>query len=215
MLRKILLTGFEPFGQDCHNPSEDIVRALDDAKVGRDYQICGKILPVVKGTSVDKVTFYIKEIAPEFVIMLGQAAGRNAITPEKVAINFENFPLPDNGGHQSLNTVVREDGPDAYFTNLPVNAMVHHIREAGVKSELSFSAGTFVCNHVFYGVLHYIRTQNLQVKAGFIHIPRAKCYSPAEPLAMDLELMTKAVKKACEAAVKYESDLQVINGCLD
>ena len=148
---KILITGFNPFGGESTNPAFEAVKLLPDTikeaqiiklEIPTEFKRAGKVLQ--DGIETNK---------PDVVVCIGQAGGRSAITPEKVAINLMDGRIPDNAGYQPVDTPVREDGPTAYFASLPVKAMVETIREAGIPAFLSYSAGTYVCNFLMYELL--------------------------------------------------------------
>lgn len=166
---KILLTAFEPFGGDTVNPAQEAVRLVPDTVAGA--QIVKLDVPVVVGKSVTVVRDAMEREQPDAVLCIGQAGGRIGLTPERVAINIDDARIPDNEGNQPIDQPVFADGAPAYFSNLPVKAMVAAIREAGVPASLSNSAGTFVCNHLMYGVLYHIAKSWPQMRGGFMHVP--------------------------------------------
>jgi pyroglutamyl-peptidase len=149
----ILLTGFEPFGGEVVNPSWQVARALDGRTVGG-VPVVACELPCVFGAALRVLDEALAAHAPVLVLALGQAAGRSAFTPERVAINVDDARIPDNAGAQPVDRPVVPGGPAAYFTTLPVKAMVAALRAAGLPAQVSQTAGTFVCNHVFYGLMH-------------------------------------------------------------
>ena len=166
---KILLTAFEPFGGETVNPAQEAVRALGERIAGA--EIVRIDVPVVFGKSIDTVVRAMRAERPGAVICVGQAGGRFAITPERVAINLDDARIPDNEGNRAVDTPVVPDGAPAYFSTLPVKSIVARIRAAGVPAELSNSAGTYVCNHLMYGVLHHIAREFPGMRGGFIHVP--------------------------------------------
>ncbi len=166
---KILVTGFDPFGQDKINPAIEAVKRLPDMISGS--QIIKLEIPTKFGVCADVVRKAIDRHDPDYVLDVGQAGGRFGITPELVAINYDDARIPDNAGNQPLNSPIHADGQPAYFTQLPIKAMASAIRQAGLPSSVSTTAGTFVCNHIFYQV-QYLRDKYYpNLKAGFIHIP--------------------------------------------
>ncbi len=171
---KILVTCFEPFGADTVNASREAVVALPDSIAGAD--IVKAELPTVFGRSVDVLRQAIGEHQPDVVICVGQAGGRFGITPERVALNLMDAQVPDNSGFQPVDIPIEVDGPAAYFSTLPVKAIVAAIKEAGIPASVSNSAGTYVCNQLMYALLHMIHTEIPHVKGGFIHVP----YTPAQ-----------------------------------
>ena len=166
---KLLLTGFDPFGDDRINPALESVKNVAD-KIGT-IEITKLEVPTVFRKSIAVVKSEMDRLQPDFVLCVGQAGGRFDVTPERVAINIDDARIPDNEGNQPLSTTIFEDGETAYFSNLPVKAMVQAIREIGLPSSISNTAGTFVCNHLMYGVLYYIRKQYPHMRGGFIHVP--------------------------------------------
>lgn len=203
----ILVTGFEPFGGEQSNPSEQLAKLLNGATEG-DAQIVSAILPVERFAALEKVDALIQQHAPNMVVALGVAVGRTAITPEKVAINFDDFRIPDNAGHQPIGEAIFPDGPTAYFSTLPINLMATEIG-ATVPSTISFSAGTFVCNHLMYGLLHLCACNYPNTRAGFIHVPQAtECLSAtsSEVPHLPLPQMAEALKRAIWRAVAHTGD---------
>lgn len=212
MMQSVLLTGFEPFGGENTNPSMEIARALDGYR-GDEFVVHSAILPVVQHQSVERIVELIKEFDPNMVIALGVAVGRSAITPEKVAINFDDFRIPDNAGNQPIGEAIRADGAAAHFSTLPINLMTQKICMAQVSGAVSFTAGTFVCNHVMYGVLDYIEQQSLPIRAGFIHVPQATefCVDPDTP-TIELAKMIAAIRDAIAAAANASADVKLNAG---
>ena len=211
-MQRVLLTGFEPFGGENTNPSMEIAKALDGDR-GDEFVVHSAILPVVQHQSVERIVELIKEFDPNMVIALGVAVGRSAITPEKVAINFDDFRIPDNAGNQPIGEPIRADGAAAHFSTLPINLMTQEICMAQVSGAVSFTAGTFVCNHVMYGVLDYIEQQSLPIRAGFIHVPQATefCVDPDMP-TIELAKMIAAMRDAIAAAANASADLKLNAG---
>lgn len=168
---KLLLTAFEPFGGSDMNPAQDAVGLIPD-RIG-DTEIVRIDVPVVFGEAIQAVSAAIRREKPDAVLCIGQAGGRAALTPERVAINIDDASIPDNAGAQPVDRPVVPGGPAAYFATLPVKAMVAAIRQAGLPASLSNTAGTFVCNHLMYGVLHLLATEYPGVRGGFMHVPFA------------------------------------------
>lgn len=166
---KILVTGFDPFGGDKINPAIEAVKRLPDKIKGA--KIVKLEIPTVFNECAQVVKKAIIEEHPDYVLDVGQAGGRYGLTPERVAININDGRIPDNEGYQPLGVPIHLDGEKAYFTQLPIKAEVKAIRDAGLPAEISNTAGTFVCNHIFYQV-QYMRAKMFpNLKAGFIHIP--------------------------------------------
>jgi pyroglutamyl-peptidase len=209
-MRTILITGFEPFGGEVRNPSQEIVRALD----GRDIAGCravGVVLPCVFREAMAELKRQLRVWRPMRVICLGQAGGRAEITPERVAINVVDARIADNAGSQPVDAPVVRGGPVAYWSTLPVKAIVVALSQRHIPAAVSQTAGTFVCNHVFYGLMHALRRRR-GVRGGFIHVPwlpeQAKPGQPSLPLAT----MIEAVACAAEISVRARSDRRVSGG---
>ncbi len=167
-MRKLLITGFEPFGGVDINPSWLAVERLPN-RVG-DYELCKLQLPTIFGQAARMVLEKAEEFAPDLIISVGVAVGRDAVTPERIAVNIRDARIPDNAGNQPRGAFVAEEGPAAYFATLPVEAMAQAIRDAGIRATVSNSAGSYVCNDVMYSVLHACAGSH--VRAGFIHVPQ-------------------------------------------
>ena len=189
---RILLTGFEPFGNATSNPSAEIVKQISMENVFT------AILPVAYTKSAEHLLALIAEHNPDVVICLGQAEGRTQITPEKVAINLDDARLADNEGVLRSDVKILEGGPDAYFSTLPVKEMVEAIKNAGVPAAVSLSAGAFLCNHVFYVAQNKFAGTN--VRSGFVHVPLMDSQAPEFPglPTMPLDQMVTAVRAMLE-----------------
>ena len=160
-MKKILVSGFEPFGGDKTNPALEAVRLLDGRPLdGGAIVICQ--VPVVRYKSVEVVKRAIETEEPDAVITVGQATGRAAITPERVAINVDDFQIPDNDDIQVIDQPIIKGGPDAYFSTLPIKAITKAIQANGIPAAVSNTAGTFVCNHLFYGIQHYLKESSIR-----------------------------------------------------
>lgn len=166
---KLLITGFDPFGGEKTNPAIEAVKRLPAAIAGA--TVVPLEIPTVFGTCAEVVRQAIITERPDVVLSVGQAGGRSALTPERIAINLDDGRIPDNAGFQPVDQPIQPNGPAAYFTQLPVKAMVQAIRQAGLPSHVSTTAGTYVCNHIMYQVQHLRATEFPQLQAGFIHIP--------------------------------------------
>jgi len=168
-MRTVLLTGFEPFDQDLVNPSWEAVRQLDGVQLDDDVRIVARRLPCAFATAGECLLQLISELRPAMVIATGLAPGRSEISIERVAINVNDARIPDNLGEQPIDTAVVVGGPAAYFSTLPIKAMARAVREAGIAVSVSQTAGTFVCNQVFYRLQHELAGTG--VRSGFIHVP--------------------------------------------
>ena len=191
-MKKLLITGFEAFGGEIINPSWEAVSRLPDV-VG-EYLLKKLLIPVVFGEAAKMVIDAARKIDADAVICIGQAGGRDAITPELVGINLRYASIPDNGGNQPKDEPVMKGGENAYFSTLPVREIAKAISELGVPSRVSYSAGAYVCNDVLYSLLSNYK--DTDVKVGFIHIP----YSPEQNKqpSMDIDTVTKALVAAIE-----------------
>ena len=209
---KVLVTGFDPFGGEPINPAWEAVKAMKDTIAGA--EIVKMQIPTVVGKSIEKIHQKMKELQPDLVISVGQAGGRFGVTPERVAIIVTDARIPDNEGNQPVDEPIFPDGPAAYFSNLPVKAMVQAIKDAGYPSVLSNSAGTYICNHVMYGILYYIEKEFPNVRGGFIHVPYAPSQvvnKPSTP-SMALADITASLEAAVAAAISSKEDIRAVGG---
>ncbi len=168
-MKKLLLTGFEPFLKHPLNPTMKIAQELHGVEIGN-YKVHSEILPVEFNQTGDIFIAHIKEKSPDAVLSLGLAGGRSQITPERIAININDGPA-DNRGYQPVDEPIIEGGPDGYFTTLPVRAMVEKLNEIGLPAKISNTAGAYLCNHIMYRALQFAAEERPEMKAGFIHIP--------------------------------------------
>ncbi|MGN8689582.1 pyroglutamyl-peptidase I [Atopobiaceae bacterium HCP3S3_F7] len=213
MGRKILVTGFQPFGGESMNPAWEAVRRLPDT-IG-DATVTKVEIPVVFGRGPEAVERAVEEVEPDLVLCVGQAGGRAKITPEFVGINYADARIPDNDGCQPVAERIVDGGPDAYFATLPVKAMVQAMQEAGVPAEVSYTAGTYVCNDVMYSLLHTLATRHPGVRGGFLHVPYATeqaTHLPASTPSMSVDDMARGIAVALEAALTHEKDVDVATG---
>ena len=230
-MKKLLLTAFTPFDGERINPALEAVKLVKD-KIGN-LEIVKLEVPTVFGKSIETVREAIEREKPDFVLSIGQAGGRAEITPERVAINLNDARIPDNEGNQPIDEPIFPDGENAYFSTLPVKAMVEAIRKEGLPSSLSNSAGTYVCNHLMYGVLYYLdKNYSLKkksfterdtssllfseeesssvVKAGFIHVPYIpeQVKDKKEMPALPLSDIVRGLEAAILAVEENELDLK-------
>ncbi|EIV1851666.1 pyroglutamyl-peptidase I [Vibrio vulnificus] len=211
-MRKILVTGFEPFGGESLNPSLELVKVLTQ-KERTNIEIIGCQVPVVRHQSISTVIEAIEQHEPELVFMIGQAAGRTAITPERVAINLDDYRIEDNAGHQPVDEPIIATGPAAYFSTLPVKAITHALQQAGIPCQLSHSAGTFVCNHLFYGIQHYLQAR--PIRSGFIHIPLLpEQASASNQPSMSLETLARGLEMMIMTCLETEQDTKLTGGTI-
>lgn len=210
----VLVTGFEAFGRTPVNPAECVAAELDGASVN-DAKIVSRIVPNVFFKCIDVVINSIVEVRPEVVVMLGEYGGRAMVTVERLAQNINDssrYQLADNDGVVLQGKPTIPGGPVAYYSTLPVRAMVKAMREAGVPADISDAAGTFCCNHLLYGILHHISTNGLPIRAGWIHLP----YLPSTAAlienlgapSMSVETSVRAVKAGVQAILGYTEDIQ-------
>ena len=209
---KVLITGFDAFGGEPVNPAEEAVKMISNEIAGA--EVVKVIIPTVQNKSVQAIEKAIEEHNPDIVISVGQAGGRFDITPERVAINMDDYRIKDNEGNQPIDAVIQPDGQAAYFSNLPVKAMVKHLNEHNIPATLSYTAGTFVCNHVMYGILYMIDKKYPNIKGGFIHIPymTSQVMDKKNTPFMSLNDIVKGLELAIEACVIYDKDIKAIGG---
>lgn len=192
-MRKLLITGFDPFGGQAVNPSWGAVELLPET-VG-DFMLCKLPIPTIFGEAARMVLEKAAQFQPDVILCVGLAGGRDAVTPERIAVNIRDARIPDNAGIQPLGEFVVPEGPAAYFTTVPVAAMAEAIRKAHIPGAVSNSAGTYVCNDVLYTLLHHYA--GTAVKVGFIHVPyHPEQGSPSLPLARTAQALTAAIE-AC------------------
>ncbi|MBA5851209.1 pyroglutamyl-peptidase I [Clostridium sp. cel8] len=199
---KILVTGFDPFGNEKINPAFETINRLNDLIDGA--QIIKLQVPTVFNKSIKVVTEKIAEEKPDVVLCLGQASGRYTVTVERVAINIDDARIPDNENNQPVDSLIDPDGEPAYFSTIPIKKIVNDMKMNKIPVEVSNTAGTFVCNHLLYGVLSYIYKNKLNTKAGFIHIPllpEQVVDKPNTP-SMDLNMIVNAINIAIKTIVK-------------
>jgi pyroglutamyl-peptidase len=213
--RVVLVTGFEPFGGERVNPSWQVCGSLPAMIAGLRVVTCR--VPCEFRRAIEVVAEAIGRHEPALVVCLGQAGGRSRLGVERIAINVDDARAPDNAGSQPIDEPIAGDGPPAYFATLPVKAMVAAMRKAGVPAELSNTAGTYVCNHLMYGVLHFLASSARVARAGFIHVP----YSEEQVLdraglaAMSVASMARGIEAGIAAAATTTDDLRTAEGTLD
>lgn len=193
-MKKLLITGFDPFGGAEINPSWQAVKRLPD-QVGA-FILCKLEIPTVYGLATQKVLEIAEAFQPDVILCVGQAGGRAAVTPERIAVNIRDARIADNAGNQPRGEFVADGGPAAYFATVPVMAMADAIEQSGIPATVSNSAGAFVCNDTLYGILHAF--DGTAVRCGFIHVPFIP--EQGEP-SMELETIVRALElaiKACE-----------------
>ena len=203
---KILITGFEAYGKRKKNATEEVIHQFS----AHDLEVNGGLhletLPVVHGEAAMKLFYLLQKHSPDIVICLGEAGGRSAISLEKVAINYMDYPIPDNAGNKISNCNICMEGPDAFFTSLPVDSIRKRLIASGIPAEMSFTAGVYLCNEVFYHLMNWADNQEKKAIAGFIHIPvlpevAARMQKPAASMATFtvLEALQIAIETSCKA----------------
>ena len=212
---KILLTAFDPFGGESVNPAQEAVEAVADTIEGATIVKC--VVPTVFGKSIETVYEAMKKEQPDVTLCIGQAGGRVGLTPERVAINLNDARIADNEGNQPLDTPIFEDGDTAYFTSLPAKAMVEKIKAAGVPASVSYTAGTFVCNHLMYGVLYYISKEFPEMRGGFMHVPflHEQVMNKKDTPSLSKEDIVKGIEAAISAIVEHKDDVRVRGGIVN
>ena len=208
----VLVTGFDPFGGSSTNPSWHAVHALH-GRIIAGRRVVGAEVPTVFGLALDRLAELLVEHQPELVVCTGQAAGRSAISLERIAINVNDARIPDNAGAKPIDTPVVRGGPDAYFTRLPIKAMLKALLDQAVNAEVSQTAGTFVCNHVFYGLMHLLAQPQWQgVRGGLIHVPWLP--EQGQP-SMRLEEIVRGLEVAIGCALETTHDIRKEAGALN
>jgi pyroglutamyl-peptidase len=212
MTKTVLLTGFEPFNGADVNPSWEAARALDGWS-GPGFQVVARELPCVFGRANLALFDAIDALQPDIVIGVGQAGGRHEISVERVALNVDDASIPDNAGQQPVDATIADGGPAAYFSTLPIKAIVRALRLRGFPAGISQTAGTYVCNHVFYGLMQH--AQGRALKGGFIHVPflpqQVADRADAAP-SMALGDIIDGLRIAVEVAVGVDTDVAEAGG---
>jgi pyroglutamyl-peptidase len=195
-MKKLLITGFDPFGGAAVNPSWLAVERLR-SQVGA-FEVHKRMIPTVFGAAAEAVLEEAEKVQPDVILCVGQAGGREAVTPERIAVNIRDARIPDNAGNQPRGEFVVPEGPAAYFATVPVEKMAESIRQAGIPATVSNSAGAFVCNDVMYTLLHHYA--GTAVEVGFIHVPyipeQGNPNLPLEKIVMALERAIAAMETA-------------------
>jgi pyroglutamyl-peptidase len=211
---KVLITGFDPFGGEAINPSQQIAQALDGEAIAG-HRVVGAILPTEFGAAPAALEKMLARHRPAVVIALGQAGGREGISLERVAINLIDARIPDNAGAQPVDARIVDNAANAYFSTLPIKAMLQRLRAAGIPAALSQTAGTFVCNQVFFALMHAMRRR--RARGGFVHVPylpeQAARHAGAPSLPLDT--MIRGVRLILETALTTAADAHYAAGSLD
>ena len=210
---KILVTGFEPFGGEKVNPALEAIKGLPAEIHGA--EVSWLEVPTVFHKSAQVLEEDMSRYQPDFVLCIGQAGGRSSLTPERVAINQDDARIPDNEGNQPIDLPICLDGAPAYFSSLPIKAMVQAIKKEGLPASVSNTAGTFVCNHLMYQALYLVEKKFPHVKAGFMHIPymmEQVVNRPTTP-AMSLVDIRRGIEAAIGAIIEHgDQDLKLVGG---
>ncbi|GAB3770152.1 pyroglutamyl-peptidase I [Ramlibacter monticola] len=207
-----MVTGFDPFGGSEVNPSWQAVAALHGREIAG-HRIVGGELPTVFGGAIRRLEELMRQHRPRLVLCTGQAGGRGAISLERVAINVNDARIPDNAGARPIDTPVVPDGPAAYFSSLPIKAMLKSLLDAGVRAEVSQTAGTFVCNNTFYGLMHLLRTPEWRgVRGGLVHVPFLP--EQGQP-SMRLDEIVRGLEIAIACALETRHDIRKEAGALN
>ena len=198
---KILLTGFEPFGGETVNPAQEAVALVKDEIRGAQIVKC--YVPVVFDKAIETVHNAMAKENPDVVLCIGQAGGRYEMTPERVAINCDDARIPDNEGNSPVDQPVFADGAPAYFSTLPIKKMVQYMKAANVPASVSNTAGTYVCNHLMYGVRYYIEKEFPNAIGGFMHVPylHEQVMTKANTASLSKEDVIKGIEASIEAIV--------------
>ena len=210
---KILVTGFDPFGGEKVNPALEAVKSLPSEIHGAEVHWVA--IPTVFYQSAEVLEAEINRYHPDAVLCIGQAGGRASLTPERVAINQDDARILDNDGNQPIDTPIRLDGQAAYFSTLPIKAMVQEIKEEGLPATVSNTAGTFVCNHLIYQALYLADKKFPHMRAGFMHIPymTEQVINKPNTASMNLTDIVRGIEAAIGAIVDYkDKDIKLVGG---
>lgn len=203
-MKKVLLTGFDPFGKDKINPALELIKKMSKEEIP-DAVLTTISLPVVFGEAISELISSIEKTKPDLVISLGQAAGRMVVSIERIGLNMNDTDLADNANNKPKDELIAANGPAAYFTTINVRKTYQEIKKAGIPVSISNSAGTYVCNNIIYGVLHHLSNNNQnEIKYGFIHIPYlpSQAAEKSKPFAsLPLEIIEKAVRIAIKVNI--------------
>ncbi|MCE2570211.1 pyroglutamyl-peptidase I [Motilimonas eburnea] len=212
-MKSILVAGFEPFNGQSVNPASEVLPLLANTSLTNAVVHC-QTLPVIGAAAHEKLMTYIEQYQADIVLVLGQAAGRDKLTLERVAINVDDYPIKDNAGEQPLDQPIVRHGPAAYFTTLPIKSMTHAMNNANVPSAISNTAGTFVCNHIFYRTLHSLATEltTRKVVMGFMHLPLLPEQAQAQQFAMPLSEQLAGVQASLTAALAPTESVAMVTG---
>ncbi len=209
---KVLVTGFDPFGGESINPAYEAVKLLPDEIAGA--KIVKVEVPTVFKKSIEALKKNIEAEKPELVLCIGQAGGRFDLTVERVAINLDDARIPDNDGNQPIDEPIFADGESAYFANIPIKKMVQNVRKQNLTASVSNTAGTFVCNHLMYGLMYLIDKEFPTIRGGFIHVPFIveQVVEKRNMPSMSVENIARGLEAMIEAAVENKEDIKIAEG---
>lgn len=209
---KVMVTGFDPFGGESINPAYEAVKLLPDEIAGA--SVVKLEVPTVFQKSINALDQAMEQEQPDLVLCVGQAGGRYDLTIERVAINVDDARIADNEGNQPIDEPIFADGQPAYFSNLPIKAMVQNVRTKNLTASVSNTAGTFVCNHLMYGLLHMIDRKYAGVRGGFVHVPYIveQVVEKRNMPSMSVENIAKGLEAMIEAAVLNTEDVKIAEG---
>lgn len=214
-MKIILITGFEPFGGEVINPSWELAQRLDNLQIAN-YSVVSRQLSCAFDLAAEQLAEYLEEFQPVIVLNIGQAGGRQNISLEKVAINLIDARIADNLGNQPIDEVISQNGATAYFTNLPLKAISYELTQNGIPNAISYSAGSFVCNYVFYQLMELIERRNLAIQGGFIHIPYLpeQVVNLASQPSMGMETLLKGIELILKCIVSQPIELKISGGTI-
>lgn len=209
---KVLVTGFDPFGGESINPAYEAVKLLPDEIAGA--KIVKVEVPTVFNKSIEALKKNMEAEKPDVVLCIGQAGGRFDLTVERVAINLDDARIADNEGNQPIDEPIFVDGEPAYFANIPIKAMVQNVRKQNLTASVSNTAGTFVCNHLMYGLMYLIDKEYPTIRGGFIHVPFIveQVVEKRNMPSMSVENIAKGLEAMIEAAVENQEDVKIAEG---
>jgi pyroglutamyl-peptidase len=203
-MTRVLVTAFEPFGGETINPSQQAAQRLAEGPPVDGVELSTAFLPVVFGDAIEALKAAIAQHDPELVVCVGEAGGRFAVTPERVAVNVNDAPFPDNAGQAPVDEPIVEGGPVAYLSRLPIADIVTALRRAGIPAAKSSTAENYVCNNVFYGLMHHIETERPDLQGGFVHVPycHEQVVDRLDPKpSLSLDQITEALRITVETSV--------------
>lgn len=213
-MHKVLITGFEPFDGDGKNPSLEIIRTLHGESIDR-ARVVTKELPCIFEDSLRVLLQEVEKTNPNLVICLGQSKGRTEIAVERVALNIVDAPIPDNKGKQPIDVPVIQEGPVALWSTLPIKAIVSTLHQNGIPATVSQTAGTYICNYVFYGLMYAFFKRKSRTRAGFIHVPALPEQVVGTPYpSMHLDVMVEAIRLIIQTTLTHKKDIQKAEGSL-